>query len=95
MPYRKFINAIKVVSKRVEAEKKEMLIVSAFTGWQMGAGGKKNFNQYLKGLGLLEKEKLDKSQIKAEAIKGYKIGNKIRMAYKKARKKNSKSKGKV
>ena len=33
-------------------EGKERLVVAAFIGWQMGAGGKKNFGSYLRGLGL-------------------------------------------
>lgn len=37
-----------------QEEVKEKFILSAFIGWQMGAGGDKKFGDYLKELGLLE-----------------------------------------
>ncbi len=37
-------------SRREEAN--ERLILAAFVGWQMGAGGKSTFGDYLSGLGL-------------------------------------------
>jgi len=35
-----------------QEEAKEKYILAAFVGWQMGAGGKKNFGEYLRHLGL-------------------------------------------
>lgn len=42
-----------LVDEKKEANK-ERFILSAFIGWQMGAGGNKKFGEYLAELGLLE-----------------------------------------
>lgn len=36
---------------------KEKMTAAAFTAWLQGAGGEKNFEDYLRGLGLAEKTK--------------------------------------
>jgi hypothetical protein len=44
------------MSEYVEKEKynneKQRLIAASFTAWQLGAGERKNFNEYLKAIGL-------------------------------------------
>ena len=45
---------IKLSSKARQEEAKEDLILAAFIGFQLGAGGKKTFEEYLKHLNLSE-----------------------------------------
>ena len=50
MPYSKYLGYRKIVEQRVKEEIRANYIYAAFIGWQMGAGGKKNFPQYLQYL---------------------------------------------
>ncbi len=67
----RFLNELK------KGEAREKLILSAFTAFQLGAGGDKNFGEYLKSLGLsleppgqqLEPITKEEAIAKAERIK--------------------------
>lgn len=50
--YARFLQLVQLSVDALNKEGKERLILAAFIGWQMGAGGKKNFGSYLDGLGL-------------------------------------------
>jgi len=43
---------VKLALKIKHEEAREKLILAAFVGFQMGAGGDKNFKQYLEAMGL-------------------------------------------
>ncbi len=69
MPYNRFLELIKIIPKIKQEERKEELITSAFTAFQLGAGGDKTFGQYLQALGLAEKKKIESKKItKEEAL---------------------------
>jgi len=62
---------VKLALKIKHEEAREKLILAAFVGFQMGAGGDKNFKQYLESLGLSgEPDTVETSDVTAEdAIK--------------------------
>jgi len=76
----------------VEAEEAEAVrmqyVAASYTAWQMGAGKKKTFGEYLKGLGLSKKEKpMTARQRKTTAANALKIAQRIARSDKPRRKK--------
>lgn len=55
MPFSRFVQLLKLLSKVEQNEVKERFILSAFIGWQLGAGAGKKFGEYLEEVGLSEK----------------------------------------
>lgn len=70
------------MKKEIKQEQNNSLVEAAFIGWQMGAGGKNSFKNYLRELGLWEriqsKVKTSKEELRRVAERGKKIGEKIR-----------------
>ena len=53
MPFSRFLQLKRLLVEAKQEESKEKLILAAFVGWQMGAGGgNKKFGEYLGELGL-------------------------------------------
>jgi len=58
-----------LLTEAKQEEGKEKLILSAFIGWQMGAGAGKKFGEYLEDLGLSDKKTPQETKLTAkEAI---------------------------
>jgi len=73
-----------MLSKLKQEEEKERFILGAWIGFQMGAGGDKNFGEYLYSLGLMEERVADRKGIelsKEQALA--KAGEILAMARKK------------
>jgi len=56
MPFSRFFHLCKFLLKEKRAGTREKFTMSAFTAWQMGAGGGKKFGEYLEDLGVVEKK---------------------------------------
>jgi len=56
-----------VAEQRVESER-QSLVAASFTAWQLGAGQKKSFGEYLRSLGLHEREKPMSATEKAAVV---------------------------
>lgn len=66
LSWKRFSMLSDMAEKIRQAEAKDRMIIAAFIGWQMGAGGKKSFRQYLKSLGLESKPEV---KVSAEEIR--------------------------
>jgi len=53
--FSRFLQLRDLLIEARQDEAKEKFILSAFAGWQMGAGAPKKLGEYLEELGLLEK----------------------------------------
>lgn len=49
---------MKLVTVASKEEAKERLVQGAFIGWQLGAAGKRTFQEYLHSLGLLDESQV-------------------------------------
>lgn len=52
--FARFVQLVQLSADARNREVKERLILASYIGWQMGAGGKKTFQQYLAKMGLSE-----------------------------------------
>ena len=56
LPFNRYLQLRYLLIKAKHDDIKEKFTLAAFVGFQMGAGGDKNFGQYLEGLGLGEEQ---------------------------------------
>lgn len=76
IPWLRFDQAARLASEAVEDLRMGDMRVAAFIGWQVGnsvsMSGKRppSFGQYLKRLGLQERPRLSRAQIRAERARG-------------------------
>ena len=54
LPFSRFLQLRGLLIKARQEESQDKFIMSAFIGWQMGAGAGKRFGEYLEELGLLK-----------------------------------------
>ena len=67
-----------MLEKEKNERERNRMVSAAYTAWLMGSGEKRTFGQYLRGLGLAEKERpLDPDQKKVIADKAHKIAARI------------------
>ena len=85
LPYVDFVEMYKAIDELQEEERKIQKINAGFTGWLMGAGGKKNFKKFCEDYGLIEKVVLTEEQKKQEKQKTANVAAEIIMADKAAR----------
>lgn len=62
MPFSRLQELITLLPKVKQEEAKDRLIEQAFLAFQMGAGGKETFGQYLNGLGLGDNQSSQQSK---------------------------------
>lgn len=65
--FSRFTELVRLLSGVRRAEAKEKLVLAAFVGWQIGAGGKKKFGEYLRHLGLSDEAPQQADSRKGEA----------------------------
>jgi len=71
LPWKRFSMLSDMAEEIKKSEAKDRMVIAAFIGWQMGAGGKKSFSRYLKSLGLDLKEKVKTSKQEIARAKEY------------------------
>uniref|UniRef100_A0A6M3IP57 Uncharacterized protein n=1 Tax=viral metagenome TaxID=1070528 RepID=A0A6M3IP57_9ZZZZ len=80
LPLNRLLELLEVLGKIRQEEAKEKLVNGAWIGFQMGAGGEKNFGQYLESIGLIESKEEPMPQITIEEAmaKGQRIREKAK-----------------
>jgi hypothetical protein len=67
-----------MLCKKQAGEYRDRMVAAAFVGWQMGAGQKTTFDEYLRKIGLGDKpRKMSKEEIAAEIKRANEIADKI------------------
>lgn len=64
MDYWRFKDLTNSIREEVKTKSKGEMMMAAFIGWQLGAGGRVTFPQYLRRLGIEEDNPLTKEEIK-------------------------------
>jgi len=74
LSFSRFLHLPNLLVKARREEADERFTLAAFVGWQLGAGGKKTFGEYLYSLGLSDKPSQGVDSQKQEDMKLSRMG---------------------
>lgn len=79
-----------MITRKVDEENRGRLTAAAYTAWLMGSGGKMSSVEYLRSLGLIEKETVTEKQKELLVEKAHKIADRIMKMDKRGNRKGKK-----